>query len=175
MTTSAEHPKLTVTERLLVGARSLLDAEGASALTARKVATASGRSTMCVYTAFGSVPKMVEAVYGEIAGEFLDAVGVEPARVPHRYLEWARANPKGYGLLFADSDAAEGQEQPSAGLIEAIAARSARGDIRRGRLMWSMLHGIVTMERITGEVADIDLDAAWACLIQADSAEDSAP
>ena len=51
--------------RLLEGAARLLAEEGPAALTLRRVATEADTSTMSVYTHFGSMPDLAEAVVAE--------------------------------------------------------------------------------------------------------------
>jgi AcrR family transcriptional regulator len=52
-------------ERLLHGAIRLLSSSGPEALQARKVAAEIGASTMAVYTHFGGMPQLVEAMVRE--------------------------------------------------------------------------------------------------------------
>ncbi|MFV0452249.1 MAG: TetR/AcrR family transcriptional regulator [Propioniciclava sp.] len=146
----AAQPRPTVTERLLVGARELLAREGVSALTARKVASESGRSTMCVYTAFGNVSGMLDAVYRDVADE-LTAELTEGAPA-QRYRTWATAHPELYHLLF-DVDLHASGVDPSrrSALVATIAETLSPDDCERGSAIWAILHGVTSLERIDGD------------------------
>lgn len=152
----------TVTERLIAGARELLAREGADALTARRVASEAGRSTMCVYTAFGNVGGMLDAVYGELADEFVAAVEAAPDPAA-AYRGWALRHPAFYHLLV-DADASDSgvDRGRRSQLVADLGARLAPGSPERGAAVWAIVHGLVSLERIDG-----DATAATAALAPA--------
>src|SRR5439155_23623512 len=65
MSVSEDDVGHTPRDRLLGAAIGLLDTGGPEALQARKVASEIGASTMAVYTHFGGMPQLVEAVVRE--------------------------------------------------------------------------------------------------------------
>lgn len=99
----------TVRVRLLEGAARLLAEEGPSALTLRRVATEADTSTMGVYTHFGSMADLADAV----VTEGFARLAARLAEVPHTddaitdlaglaraYLVHARQNPHLYAVMF---------------------------------------------------------------------------
>jgi len=69
-TTASDRPD--VREQLVRGALELIASEGTVDLSVRRLARAGGRSTMCVYSKFGSRRSLLEAVYERAAAQFLD-------------------------------------------------------------------------------------------------------
>lgn len=138
----------TIAERLRIGARQLLEREGASALTARRIAAESGRTTMCIYSKFGGVGALVAAVHDDAAESLLGELSADAA-TPERYTEWARANPGAYRLLFEHDPATLGiDEATRRSLIDTVAGRFADGEA--GYRIWAMTHGLVTLEAASG-------------------------
>jgi AcrR family transcriptional regulator len=98
-----------VPERLVQAATKLLAEEGPSAIKARTVASATGLSTMVVYSHFGGVPELVRAVvdhgFQELNRAFAEAPVTEDpvadlfamALICRRV---AQANPHLYDLMF---------------------------------------------------------------------------
>ena len=128
---------LFVRERLIRGSIALIEQEGSSSLGVRRLAQAADRSSMCVYSKFGSRGGLLAAVYERVASQFLAAATSASA-----YREWARANPQLYALLFdhpldaLDVDPAA-RRALLASLVEAF-----------DRDHWVQLHGEVSFERI---------------------------
>lgn len=141
-------PAGTVEKKLLDGTLALLEAEGVAALSVRKIAGASGRSTMCVYSHFGGLGPLLTALYGQAAGHLLRAVDGDPDSAPSRYVEWAREHPHLYRFLF-DADLAQlGIEAARRrDLMESCVA--AFGGDEEGYRRQAMAHGLVTIERVT--------------------------
>lgn len=131
-------------ERLIEAAIRLLDADGPEAVQARKVAAEIGASTMAVYTHFGGMEQLVEAM----AEEGFARLSARFAGVPHTddpvtdflrlglaYRDHARAHPqlfrvmfgivtpRGYRLGVPDMT----EENSSAQAKEAREAKEARG------------------------------------------------
>ena len=67
MASNAVDEELFVRERLNRGAISLIEREGCSSLGVRRLAQASDRTTMCVYTKFGSRGGLLTAVFERVS------------------------------------------------------------------------------------------------------------
>lgn len=101
-----------VREQLVEGGIRILERDGVSALSARRLAAETGTSTMAVYTHFGGMTDVVEAIASEAFVRFASALTeVEPTDDPVadflvmgvRYREFALANPQRYQLMFGTS------------------------------------------------------------------------
>lgn len=117
-----------VRERLIDEAYRMITADGAGAVTVRKLAAAAGVSTMAVYTRFGSVGAVTGAVcergFDEFA-ELMESVSRSDDPVADlqllglTYLAFATAHPHLYALMFQytspDWDAARRSDLMSAG------------------------------------------------------------
>jgi AcrR family transcriptional regulator len=95
--------------RLLEGAARLLAEEGPSALTLRRVATEADTSTMAVYTHFGSMSDLADAVVAEGFSRLAALLAEVPrtddaiadlAGLARAYLVNARQNPHLYAVMF---------------------------------------------------------------------------
>jgi AcrR family transcriptional regulator len=104
---------LSTRERLVAAALAVLERDGPAAIQARTLAGEIGASTMAVYTHFGGMPKLIEAVMREGLARFAE----HTRGVPHTddpmadliaggmaYAEFAMQNPQLYRLLFGLSD-----------------------------------------------------------------------
>jgi AcrR family transcriptional regulator len=104
---------LSTRDRLLTAALAVLERDGPTALQARTLAGEIGASTMAVYTHFGGMPQLIEAMIGEGFARFAEHV----RRVAHTddpmadfiaegmaYGEFAMQNPQLYRLLFGLTD-----------------------------------------------------------------------
>lgn len=100
-------------DRLVSAALAVLERDGPAAIQARTLAAEIGASTMAVYTHFGGMPKLMEAVIREGFSHFAE----HTRAVPHTedpmadliagglaYGEFALRNPQLYRLLFGLSD-----------------------------------------------------------------------
>jgi AcrR family transcriptional regulator len=96
-------------EQLVEGGIRILERDGISALSARKLAAETGTSTMAVYTHFGGMTDVIEAIAREAFARFTRALTeVEQTDDPVadffvmgvRYREFALANPQRYQLMF---------------------------------------------------------------------------
>lgn len=140
-----------VRERLIRGATRLIEEEGCSSLGVRRLAQASDRTTMCVYSKFGSRGGLLTTVF-EKAGESLIA-SVRNSDDPSRgYLDWARRHVQLYTMLF---------DQPLDALDVGIPVRTRlimdlvdelASSAQSGAEKWSWLHGTFAYERIVGGV-----------------------
>ncbi len=99
-------------EQLVEGGIRILERDGVSALSARKLAAETGTSTMAVYTHFGGMTDVLDAIAGEAFARFTRALTeVEQTDDPvadfllmgARYREFALANPARYQLMFGTS------------------------------------------------------------------------
>ena len=120
MMTSAK-TSLSTRDRLVAAALAVLERDGPAAIQARTLAGEIGASTMAVYTHFGGMPKLIEAVMREGLARFAE----HTRAVPHTddpmadliagglaYGEFAMQNPQLYRLLFGLSDLGAVQKLP---------------------------------------------------------------
>ena len=154
----------------------ILERDGLPALTVRKLAAQVGTSTMAVYTHFGSMNGVVEAVADEAFARFGRAL----ADVPHTddpvadffvmgaaYRAFAMANPQHYQLMFGISvptslansrrdltvtGHASARDESFQTLCTAVRRMIDAGRIRKddevavAGRIWSICHGAVTLE-----------------------------
>jgi AcrR family transcriptional regulator len=145
---------------LVNAALTVLQRDGASALTVRNITAEAGCSTTGVYTYFGGKQGLVEAIFVEGFESFDRAVVplLEQGDMPatgRAYRRWALANPTQYMVMFgravpdfAPSDAArERAVQSFASLAETI-QRVAPGDdfAERAFHVFATVHGYVMLE-----------------------------
>lgn len=160
-------------ERLVEAGTGLLEADGPEALQARKVAAEIGASTMAVYTHFGGMNGLLEAIVAAAFERFGAALASAPTSedpmadffgMGAAYRGFALASPQRYRLMFGLAAPrvfpASAAEMPVAAatfgqLVAAVERIVASGRIRgddvtdlAGRV-WSMVHGVVLLE-ITG-------------------------
>ena len=150
----------TVSEQLILGGTQLVQAEGLTDLSVRRLAEASGRSTMCVYTAFGNRRNLIAAIYRRSAEEFIAELdGLDdplPALAGH-YRSYARDRPRLFHFLF-EADLAElgpTGNQERIKLIDAVIAQLDRRG-QDGTDYWSRLHGLVVFESLSDRVKSND-------------------
>jgi AcrR family transcriptional regulator len=98
-----------VREQLVEAGIQILERDGLSALSARRLAVETGTSTMAVYTHFGGMAGVVDAIAREAFVRFTRALTeVEQTDDPvadffvmgSRYREFALANPQRYQMMF---------------------------------------------------------------------------
>jgi AcrR family transcriptional regulator len=156
--------------RLVDEAGRLLSDEGAGALSLRRLATATGTSTMAVYTLFGDKQGLLAAMYregferlGAAMSAAVDGVA-EPvealAELGLAYRRAALANPHLYDLMFGrpvaafepdarTKDVAEATFRP---LVDGVqrcmdAGAMVPGDAERvASYLWAVTHGMVSLE-----------------------------
>jgi AcrR family transcriptional regulator len=101
-----------IREQLVDGGMRILERDGISALSARKLAAETGTSTMAVYTHFGGMTDVIDAIASEAFVRFTRALTeIEETADPvadffvmgARYREFALANPQRYQLMFGSS------------------------------------------------------------------------
>jgi len=157
--------------RLLDGAARLLAEEGPSALTLRRVATEADTSTMAVYTHFGSMPDLADAVVAEGFARLAVLLAEVPrtddaitdlAGLGRAYLVNARQNPHLYAVMFGTASlgkyrpqTADERERGRYTFDEMV--ESASRAVEQGRLrpakplaiasqLWTAIHGYVMLD-----------------------------
>jgi len=156
---------MTTRETLLEAALRLLEARGPGALRIRDLSEAVGKSTMGVYTHFGSKQGLLEQLYLHGFSRLEDRLGsVSSGGQPRQellafalaYREFALDNEALYGLMFerATPDFVPSDDSRMAGLatFEMLAKRIAgwRTDLPDpapdAHLVWATMHGLVSIE-----------------------------
>jgi AcrR family transcriptional regulator len=159
-----------VRRRLLEAAALLLDDEGPDALTARRLTTAAGTSTMAVYTHFGGMPALVREIVVEGFKRLADHVTDHPRtddpvddliEMSFSYRANARENPHLYSVMFGATSLGGyslAPEERAVGLYtfvvlsEAVARAMELGALRPGNAdlvaqqLWTAMHGYVMLE-----------------------------
>ncbi|OJF09449.1 TetR/AcrR family transcriptional regulator [Couchioplanes caeruleus] len=169
MTERRANPAVRV--RLLEGAARLLAEEGPSALTLRRVATEADTSTMAVYTHFGSMPDLADAVVAEgfsrLAALLVEVPATDDAitdlaSLGRAYLVHARQNPHLYAVMFGTASLGTyrprtaGERERGRYTFDEIVA-AARRAVEQGRLrsadplaiagqLWTAMHGYVMLD-----------------------------
>jgi len=124
-----------VRERLIEAGISLLEQHGPEALRARKVAAEVGTSTMAVYTNFGGMAGLIDAIAGEAFARFARAL----TAVPHTddpvadflamgiaYRQFALDNPQRYQLIFGIGSPGEPTDRTDVTVTGTATARPYR-------------------------------------------------
>ena len=169
-------------DRLVDEAGRVLAAEGPAALSLRRLASATGTSTMAVYTLFGDKPGLLAAMYragferlgAAMAAAAADAAARDPletlAELGLAYRRSALANPHLYHLMFGradkefepdpvDKEMAESTYRPLVAAVQRCldAGQLVGPDAERiAFYLWAVSHGVVSLE-IAGQ---LDLDVA---------------
>ena len=156
---------------VLAAARTLLGEEGPAALSVRRVASAVGVSRQVVYSRFGSMAGLLEALFTdgfERLAVQADAVPGVPGTEDHllslmrAYRAHAHAHPAVYGLMFEGSvagfspsaSALERSRRSFQTIVRAASAwldRNARptdSKVSVAVSLWCGVHGIVSLERV---------------------------
>lgn len=179
VSTEAEPALPDVRGRLIEEAARILGEEGPSALSVRRLAAGAGTSTMAVYTHFGAMGAVVDAVATEGFRrliEHVDAVGrsddtlEDLRRSAAAYRENALENRHLFGVMFGavsvggfhghgpDPEVSVAAFDQIAGLVERAmdAGALVPGDPREvAAQFWSALHGYVMLE-LSGKVRIVD-------------------
>lgn len=99
-------------EALIQAGVELLERDGMAAVSARSLATQAGTSTMAVYSHFGGMTGVLEAIAGEVFGRFARALTDAPEtddpvadffRMGLAYHRFAVADPQRYQFMFGTS------------------------------------------------------------------------
>ena len=170
-----------VATRLVDEAGRILSAEGAAALSLRRLATATGTTTMAVYTLFGDKQGLIAAMYRagfeRLGATMREAVGTDDdpltalAKLGFAYRHAALANPHLYDLMFGrpvaafepDADTKEIADAAYRPLVEGVqrcldagvlVARPSDGAAERvAFFLWAVSHGMVSLE-LAGQLPD---------------------
>ncbi|MBV9486602.1 MAG: TetR/AcrR family transcriptional regulator [Frankiaceae bacterium] len=159
-----------VRRRLIEAAAQLLADEGPSALSTRRLASSVGTSTMAVYTYFGGLPQLVQAVVDEgftrLAAHLAAVPRTDDAAHDLLQLGWAyrqnaMENRELYAVMFgtaslggyrrSESELEQGRYTFDV-LVAATERAMADGQFRRddaecvAAQLWSALHGFVMLE-----------------------------
>jgi AcrR family transcriptional regulator len=157
-----------VGETLLRAAGAILTAEGAAALTVRRIAREAGVSTMNVYSRFGSKDGVVDRLYVDGFSLLRDAMAADTRADPiedlracrQSYRRFALEHPAYYAVMFGgvvpdhhpSTAAAEHATGTLALLADRLAAAMDRGALRRmdpmhaAAVVWATCHGVVSLE-----------------------------
>lgn len=169
MTTVAVDHRLTPRRREIVeAARRILERDGESALTMRRLAAELGMKAPSLYKHFpdkGSLElELIVLGFEESAAAFEAALATRPrsqiTALGVAYREYARAHPHIYRLM---TDRPLPRERLPVGLEYRAAAplAQAMGSVAGARAAWALAHGLAMLE-INGRFrADADIGAAW--------------
>lgn len=155
-------------QALLDAAASIVASEGVDALTTRRLATEVGRSTMAVYTWFGSKPNLLRALYHEAFSRFRDRLMsvahtddplADLVALGAAYRHHALTDPNLYEIMFGSSNRYFSPDPEdlmlAVGTFEILVAAIARcvdsGDLRGdpqqvAMQVWSAVHGAMSLE-----------------------------
>ncbi len=176
-----------VRRRLLEVAAHMVREEGAPALSARKLAAATGTSTMAVYTHFGGMPGLVRAMVAEGFRRLFERVGAVPItedplldlrNATAAYRAHAHADPDLYAVMFGSATLGKyrlHREDRILGLDAFVQIRQfmergmAAGVLREAdpavvaAQWWTALHGFVMLEqsRFIDVVDDAEDTVLW--------------
>ncbi|WP_158299955.1 TetR/AcrR family transcriptional regulator [Glycomyces paridis] len=160
-------PKPTVAEQLVSGGRDLIGREGVADLSVRRLVEAAGRSTMCVYSHFGSRKRLLAEVFRSCADDLAAALAAAgtAAEFERAYAAYAREAPRHFQYLFAADLEGLGLEPAlRLDLVDAVlAAGVSLAGADRVLAWWLGLHGAVwldTLQRLAGEPDRFDIAAA---------------
>jgi AcrR family transcriptional regulator len=172
-----------VADRLLAAAARLLAEEGRDAVTARRLASEIGTSTMAVYTHFGSMDDLLLHLWRDGFARFGAALDGPPTTADPvadwvaqgwAYRRFALDNPHLYQVMFgADLAAFHGNdpadEAAARATFQSLLSRLQRAaDAGRlvvddpelaGQVVWSLVHGHMTIE-LTGYFESTGRDPA---------------
>jgi AcrR family transcriptional regulator len=163
-------------EQAVAAARALLEEEGESGLSMRRVAERVGVRAPSLYKHLPDKAALEVAVVADGLAEFATAVragGPGLEGVARAYRAWALAHPHLYALM---TERPLPRDRLPAGLEERAAAplRDALGDEHRARAAWAAVHGLAALELRGRFPPGADLDAAWAATVAAFSSPPSA-
>ena len=175
-------PARTSTDAIVAAARSILEADGLSAVTMRSVGEAVGVRGPSLYKRVPDRAALLRAIGDAVVADLTAMLsrttssedpGADLRRVTTEFRAFVRANPNGYQLLFsALPDGASPDPAAVASLGEPIVREMARlagapVALEAARTMVAWAHGFVSMELAGGFRLGGDLDAAYAFGIEA--------
>lgn len=155
---------MTRSEEILDVAEALLEAEGAQALTMRRLAMEMGIRAPSLYKHVAN-KDAIEAGLQERAliamATTLEPAGAELIEITRLYRQWALAHPGLYELAtrrpLRRDEIAPGVEAAAAAQLVAAAG----GEEHRARALWALAHGLIDLELAGRFPPDADLDRTW--------------
>jgi AcrR family transcriptional regulator len=162
---------------ILAAARAILEERGPEALTMQAVAERVGVRAPSLYKHVPDRAGLVRAVIADVMGDLVRALAIprpspdprtDLRRIARRYRAFVRANPAGYGLLFAIPETGVVVDEAAlADLGRPIVAATARlvgeGDaLPQARTFVAWAHGFVSMELAGAFRLGGDLEVAYA-------------
>jgi len=146
--------------QLIRAALTVLQRDGAAALTVRNITTEAGCSTTGIYTYFGGKSGVVEAIFVEGFEGFDDAVGPalstgDLTAAGRAYRRWALEHPTQYMVMFGravhdyePTPAALERAAASFGALTAGVAQAVQRDDAEGHAyhLFATVHGYVMLE-----------------------------
>jgi len=167
---------------LVENAARLIATEGSAGLTLRRLAEATGTSTMAVYTHFGGMQYLRQEVRREGFARLrthLDTVAAgndavaDLVRLGHEYHANARENPHLYRAMFMDLPQPE-EDDIGLDTFDLLVAcvdrcqqteRFAGGDpVAKALQLWSGAHGVVALQLaglLEDDLALVTLESSW--------------
>jgi AcrR family transcriptional regulator len=140
-------------EQISRTARALAESEGWAAVTMRRLSGELGVTQPVLYSAFPSRQALVDAValggFSELAAS-LESVEAVPLARMEAYLGFAASHPRVYEAMFSMPSelvfAAEGNPEPLRRAFTALREVVPDTDGTRAEVVWSLLHGLVTLD-----------------------------
>jgi AcrR family transcriptional regulator len=155
------------TQQILDVAEEVLERDGISALTMRRLASELGIQAPSLYKHVRSKEEIVAGLQARALRDQAAAfAGLhDTTSLASAYRTWALAHPCLYELLSRHSldreRLPEGLEAAAAAPLLAVAGH----DVDRARALWAFAHGMVDLEIAGRFPPDADLDAAWAAAV----------
>jgi AcrR family transcriptional regulator len=153
----------------IAAARRLLEAEGESALSMRRIAAELGIRAPSLYKHIADKSEVEVALIAEglqELGQALAAASPSPAAMAAAYRRYATKHPHLYVLM---TQRPLPRDRLPAGLEEQAASplRAALADEHRARAAWAAAHGLAILELNGRFPPGADLDAAWRAMVAA--------
>lgn len=150
VTTKNDDDSPFVAERLIRSTVALIADEGCRSLGVRRLAQAADRSSMCIYTKFGSRSGLLTAVYERVSSDLLAALALPGDRTTgQKYEDWALKHPQLYGFLFDEPlDALDLDATTRIRLLRDVLALLESGHGVDAAEEWASRHGAISYQRI---------------------------
>jgi AcrR family transcriptional regulator len=170
-------PARTSSHAILAAARAVLEDDGLDGLTMQAVAARVGVRAPSLYKHVVDRAALIRGVADAVVADLEDALAIsrpsaEPGddlrAIARRYRAFVRANPAGYGLLFADLPAGAAPDPGRLALLarpilETVARVVGESDaLPAARTFVAWAHGFTSMERAGAFRLGGDIDAAYA-------------
>lgn len=152
-------PEAASREQLIEAAARILAEDGLAGLSTRRLANDLGVSTMVVYTRFGSMPELLDAVVAE--GFERQAARLEAVKETSKpasdlvelgvaYRANAVDNPHLYSIMYAGVSEVQHRADQAKGTLDLLTAAAARAGAADPAVLaaqvWSAVHGFVSLE-----------------------------